>query len=137
MGTRADFYIGRGEQAEWLGSIAWDGYPDGIDKPVLEATTPEGFRNALVNFAAARDDWTAPEQGWPWPWDNSGTTDYAYALDEGKVWASGFGGTWFDANEPETDTEDNHADKSAIFPDMSARKATTFGKRSGIILIGG
>lgn len=27
MGTRADFYIGRGENAEWLGSIAWDGDP--------------------------------------------------------------------------------------------------------------
>lgn len=31
MGTRADFYVGRGESAEWLGSIAWDGYPSGID----------------------------------------------------------------------------------------------------------
>jgi hypothetical protein len=30
MGTRADFYVGRGETAEYLGSIAWDGYPDGL-----------------------------------------------------------------------------------------------------------
>lgn len=30
MGTRADFYVGRGEQAEWLGSIAWDGNPGAI-----------------------------------------------------------------------------------------------------------
>jgi hypothetical protein len=29
MGTRADFYVGRGETAEWLGSIAWDGNPGG------------------------------------------------------------------------------------------------------------
>ncbi len=28
MGTRADFYVGLGEQAEWLGSVAWDGNPD-------------------------------------------------------------------------------------------------------------
>ena len=38
MGTRADFYVGRGESAEWLGSVAWDGNPRGIDDPVL--TTP-------------------------------------------------------------------------------------------------
>lgn len=30
MGTRADFYVGRGTEAEWIGSIALDGYPDGI-----------------------------------------------------------------------------------------------------------
>lgn len=135
MGTRADFYLGRGEQAEWLGSIAWDGYPDGIDRPVLEATTPEGFRNALVNFAATRDDWTAPEKGWPWPWDDSNTTDYAYALDEGKVWAAGFGGTWFDATAEQPEEDDPNG-VPVVFPNMSARKATTFGKRSGIILLG-
>ena len=26
MGSRADFYIGEGTEAEWLGSVAWDGY---------------------------------------------------------------------------------------------------------------
>jgi hypothetical protein len=30
MGTRADFYIGCGRDSEWIGSIAWDGYPDGL-----------------------------------------------------------------------------------------------------------
>jgi hypothetical protein len=137
MGTRADFYIGRGETAEWVGSIAWDGYPDGIDAPVIEATTPDGFRNALANFAATRDDWTAPEMGWPWPWKTSSTTDYAYALDEGKVWASGYGGTWFDASQPETDIEDaRDADRKAVFPDMSGKMATTLGRRSGLIVLG-
>lgn len=136
MGTRADFYIGRGENAEWLGSIAWDGYPEGIDAPVLQASTVEGFRNALVNFATTRNDWTDPEQGWPWPWDTSHTTDYAYAFDEGKVWASGFGGQWFDATTPDADTEENHADKSVVFPDMSARKNFTLGARSGVIVVG-
>lgn len=136
MGTRADFYIGRGEAAEWLGSIAWDGYPEGIAAPLIEATTAEGFRNALVNFASGRDDFTSPEHGWPWPWDTSATTDYAYALDEGKVWASGFGGAWFDASLPDTDTEEKHSSKSAVFPDMSARKAVTLGRRSGVIVVG-
>ena len=30
MGTRADLYIGRGTDAEWIGSVAWDGYPSGL-----------------------------------------------------------------------------------------------------------
>jgi len=30
MGTRADFYVGIGPEAEWVGSIAYDGYPDGV-----------------------------------------------------------------------------------------------------------
>lgn len=30
MGTRADFYVGKGPNAEWLGSTAMDGYPEGI-----------------------------------------------------------------------------------------------------------
>jgi hypothetical protein len=42
MGTRADFYVGRGGQAEWLGSIAWDGYPSGIDKWVFSVSTEQG-----------------------------------------------------------------------------------------------
>ena len=25
MGTRADFYVGVGKKAEWLGNVAWDG----------------------------------------------------------------------------------------------------------------
>ena len=29
MGTRADFYMGTGTGAEWLGSVALDGYQDG------------------------------------------------------------------------------------------------------------
>lgn len=134
MGTRADFYIGRNETAEWLGSIAWDGYPDGIAAPVVEASTVDGFRNAVIQFAAGRDDWTSPDMGWPWPWDNSGTTDYAYAFDGGIVWASCFGGPWFDASQPEPEDIDSHPARTEPFPDMSQRKATTLGPRSGVII---
>jgi hypothetical protein len=139
MGTRADFYIGRGESAEWLGSIAWDGYPDGIDKDVLTAITPVQFKMALGRFFASRDDVTLPEQGWPWPWDDSGTTDFAYALD-GAVWASSFGGAWFVAADGEPQDEDG-ADEwvptsGAVFPNMADRKKVTYGSRSGVMVIG-
>lgn len=130
MGTRADFYVGRGLQAEWLGSIGWDGYPDGIDAPVLTATTEQAFREAVAAFAATRSDWTAPERGWPWPWEDSRTTDYAYAFEDGKVHACPFGRAWFDplGKEPELT-----GPKTAVFPDMSAREKVAVDGRSGLV----
>ena len=45
MGTRADFYIGSGKDAEWLGSVAFDGYEwdDNADCALMTATTPDEF----------------------------------------------------------------------------------------------
>lgn len=138
MGTRADFYLGRGEDAEWLGSIAWDGNPAGIASEVLSATDEEGFRAALADSLSERDDVTMPSQGWPWPWDDSGTTDYAYALDGGVVYASCFGGEWFIATEREPDYDDAD-DAVAVFPNMAERRSMPplGSKSSGTILIVG
>jgi nuclear transport factor 2 (NTF2) superfamily protein len=80
MGTRADFYVARPEGLEWLGSIAWDGQE--IDHVSL-ASTEEGFRQSVAEFFAGRDDVTLPSRGWPWPWDDSRLTDYAYVFVEG------------------------------------------------------
>lgn len=134
MGTRADFYLGRGETAEWIGSIAWDAYPDGIPASVLSASTQEQFTTALLVFVSDRDDFTSPEDGWPWPWKDSRTTDYAYAFDEGEVWASHFGQEWFRAVDEELHRDEP---KTAIFPDMTKHQAVTHGKRSGVIVVGG
>lgn len=136
MGTRADFYVGRGAQAEWLGSIAWDGYPDGLDAQLLNCTSVEAYRHALADFLKDRDDVTLPEHGWPWPWDDSGTTDYAYAFDDGRVWASCFRREWFPANKEPEDYDTLKKDV-AVFPNMKDRKNVQFGgKRSGLIVIG-
>ena len=133
MGTRADFYVGRGKDAEWLGSIAWDGYPGGLEAPQLLAATGEPhFREEVASLLAKRDDGTVPGDGWPWPWKDSQTTDYAYAFDDGKVWASGFGRDWLAADGPEPD--DGDLPKTAIFPDMTAKQNVTLGKRSGVII---
>jgi hypothetical protein len=105
MGTRADFYIGTDENAEWLGSTGWYGHPDGLGltlptrrvvvgnystnetadfpegKGILDATTEEEFRTRVAQYFENREDVSRPEDGWPWPWDTSATTDYAYAFD--------------------------------------------------------
>lgn len=131
MGTRADFYIGRGENAEWLGSIAYDGYPDGPRATaVLCATNEASFRDR-VTAAITHDDGTKPEDGWPWPWDTSHTTDYAYAFDDGTVYISCFGWAWYTVGEKQPDNND----KSTIFPNMKDRKNVTFGPRSGVLIL--
>lgn len=131
MGTRADFYVGRGENAEWLGSVAWDGYPDGFDTFYLKAATAEAWRATVAAELAGRDDATLPASGWPWPWEDSRTTDYAYAFDGGRVWASCFGCEWYD---PIADDEEGKADKAAVFPRMNTATAT-LGPRSGLIIV--
>jgi hypothetical protein len=142
MGTRADFYVGKGEKAEWLGSIAWDGYPEGINKGVLNARTERGFRQALKNFFSERDDVSKPETGWPWPWEDSQTTDYAYAFDAGKVWVSGFGRPYLTVKQRDKvgASEELYKEYSKrpkqVFPNMKEKQKTTFGPRSGLMVIG-
>lgn len=146
MGTRADFYVGRGPEAEWLGSIAMDGYPQGwagdsAHGPVVASTTEEEYRANVAKVLTACDHSTKPEQGWPWPWEDSRTTDYAYAFDGGLVYATCFGRPWFEAwkdgkpSEPE-DEEYMDQGKTAVFPDMTAVAKPTLGRRSGLIVFG-
>lgn len=135
MGTRADFYVGRGENAEWLGSIAWDGYPSGIPAKLLAAKDEKTYRRLVSSFLKDRDDRSLPADGWPWPWDTSSTTDYAYAFDKGHVRASCFGHSWFNPRRPEPQKE---TPKDAVFPDMSKlKRRPTFGAHSGVLLISG
>jgi hypothetical protein len=82
-----------------------------------------------------RKDFTLPSDGWPWPWDDSHTTDYAYAFFADEVWGSGFGHAWFKASEVEP--EDHGDAKPTIFPNMKERAKITFGDRSGLIILKG
>lgn len=145
MGTRADFYVGRGPEAEWLGSVAWDGYPDGFDESLFGLASAEDWRRAVLHMLVAREDSTLPPQGWPWPWDDSGTTDYAYAFDGDRVWGSAFGRPWFAVDPKETNggepiNEDGEPltveSPAAVFPNMADRQKVTLGSRSGVMVLG-
>lgn len=117
MGTRADFYVGSGENAEWLGSVAWDGYEWAEDEntAIAKATSDEEFRQAVQQLQVDRKDFTKPEDGWPWPWDDSKLTDYTYYFEDGKV-------KWDDRDD---------------WPDMSKIKNVQLGgDKSGLIVIG-
>lgn len=149
MGTRADFYVGRGPEAEWIGSITWDGNPSGI----AHESTPAGykvfsdvetdetdFRLAVGEFLGQRDDATLPAEPWPWPWDNSQTTDYAYAWDSGVVYGTGGDGWWpVRLGEECCGEPEEESGPRPEFPDMSARKGDLghIMAKSGMIILSG
>jgi len=134
VGTRADFYVGRGPTAEWLGSIAWDGYD--IPESIAAETDESAYRAAVRAFLDEREDGTIPERdGWPWPWDTSVLTDYVYALFDGRVWYSCFDSPWHPCPVvPDMDDEEEHAHHE--WPLRGGRsQGDIFGPRSGVLLI--
>lgn len=87
MGTRADFYLGRGVDARWLGSTAYDGHPEN-HMWLLKAKTAKAFHLAVLKHIRGDGHGTLPENGWPWPWNDSHLTDHAYAFDDGVVYVT-------------------------------------------------
>jgi hypothetical protein len=137
MGTRADFYTKESESLVWHGSIAWDGYPSGIDDAVKSATTQAAYLDGLASFFKDRDDTTLPADGWPWPWEDSRTTDYAYIFDGDRVAAYCFGRGPFDPTkeQSEEDEGEEEQEKVTIFPNMKDKASVTYGKRSGLMIL--
>lgn len=142
MGTRADFYIRRTNDAEWLGSVAMDGYPEGIAPAILDAKKEMEYRQAVSNFLDETSHATMPEQGWPWPWTDSNTSDYAYAWDNGVWYTIGYQPTrWWlhaDGELPYDDVEKYEAALEGLqvtdFPNMEHMQNVTRGHRSGLVL---
>lgn len=139
MGTRADFYVAKsGTALEWLGSIAFDGMEISLmvgekDAGPESATSEEDFRRKVENFLDLRDDATRPEQGWPWPWNDSNMTDYAYVWTrEHGLTGRRFGGDTFLVPD-----RDRRVDATYVFPDMTEVQNVTLGERSGVIIMRG
>ena len=131
MGTCADFYVGTGLNAEWLGSVAWDGYQWQKDPScrLMSAKDENSFRAAVKEISAFRNDWTWPEHGWPWPWDDSLLTDKVYAFTDGKTKVFEFG------EVPELDGVDQQV-MASKWPNMANKKnVARSGPRSGIIIL--
>lgn len=97
--TTHDFYLGRGPDAEWLGSVhLTSSAHDGLDE-IERARSQGGFRTLVDFFLHAAEVDEAGEvthagREWPWPWPTSHGTDYVYAFDEGVVWTALRGNRW-------------------------------------------
>lgn len=157
MGTRADFWVGRESADGWLGSIAWDGYPEGITPHdaemvrgimgrlqhkdgewpegghLFQAKTEAEFRERVERFFQYREDVTRPADGWPWPWEDSRTTDYAYVWENGRVVIYGFGALLVGDDD---ETYEQRCARKVEFPDMKAVQRVVLGSsRSGVIVL--
>jgi hypothetical protein len=121
MSTKTDFYVGRGHDAEWLGSLQQDCVPANLlripfGRLALTATDEPTYRTAVddllvvweaENFGAAYPRRT----GWPWPWCTSHKSDWIITFDPavGNVFVTIGGGTrWKQLNprvpqQPEID----------------------------------
>jgi hypothetical protein len=104
---RADFYVGRGESAEWLGSLRGTATPEsfaerdhvGWWRPGLLDLLDEGAWVLAVRQLLKRADAVRPVDGWPWAWPDSRLTDFAYSFHDGAVRITRFGQWWETANE--------------------------------------
>ncbi|NVM33976.1 MAG: hypothetical protein HWN81_00170 [Candidatus Lokiarchaeota archaeon] len=154
MGTRADYYIKKDQEYRYLGSTSYDGYEDGLPDNLLQANTPNLFMKELKLFLDQRDDVSLPNMhGWPWPWEDSNTTDYAYCYDieTNQVLISNFGSPFYTIKElrdhekwQEQELEKDpdcypeyfkpEGDKPQ-FPNMEQLQNVTLGERSGILVI--
>lgn len=102
MGTRAQFFIGDPSDAsarQWLGCVAWDGYPDGDVGKALRGAVDEGAFKARVGLLqTAREDFCDPaKHSFPFPWtDDLYLTDFTYAFFDGRVQVTCYHGGWRD-----------------------------------------
>ena len=142
MGTRADFFIGIGPTAKWIGSTSYDGHPDSWGEAPLAATSEAEFRAAVEKMLSQpRDEglFTRPEEGWPWPWEDHRITDYAYSWDpaRGPVVSCG-GRLWVTAqelrNNPECELTGRDLRDDEVLDMRSYEKADVLAK-SGLMLL--
>ncbi|GAA3040833.1 hypothetical protein [Actinokineospora globicatena] len=114
--AHADFYLGTGPQARWLGSLAESGHPSVLTTvsgtpEILRATTSDAYEAAVETLLA--DQIATPsefavqagrDESASWPWlatDSSGW--WAYTLVDGQVLACLRDGPWFrpDPHQPD------------------------------------
>jgi hypothetical protein len=140
MGTRADFFVGVGPTAEWIGSTSYDGDPRGLGAAPLMAQSELEFRAAVKRMLDNPGLLTTrPEEGWPWPWTDFRTSDYGYAWDPERGAVASSGRAWVTAQQLRDDHDciyegPDLRDDEVV--DMSRyKKADTLAK-SGLIFLG-
>ncbi|TBD84830.1 hypothetical protein [Rhizobium ruizarguesonis] len=106
MGTKADYYIGRGKRAEYLGSCGMNGRPEWQPESLLTAKDENAFRTAFEAIDSDCNTWPA-SRGWPWSHHDSWDTDFSYAFDDGVVYVSFFGSDWLAAGSVHWDDDDS------------------------------
>ena len=112
MSTMTDFYLGRGDDAEWLGSLHWECDPANLlrvppGRRALTATDEPTYRAAVADLFIT---WVTEElgaayprrTGWPWPWHTSHVNSWIVTFDPGEceVFATTGGGVRWERLNP-------------------------------------
>jgi hypothetical protein len=117
----ADFYVRLSKSIEWLGSISSNGgVLETICPEITFVTSAHEFRSEIRRIAK-RDDFHSPEEGWPWKWKTSASTDFCYVFTKDQVEVYKFGRK---RSFTEDDTAVYSSRKDTWFPDMSSAKST-------------
>lgn len=142
MGTRADYYVyDENNNLVWVGSTAYDGYPDGVPEDLLKVETYEDYLREIEEILTEYHHATRPEQGWPWPWEDSTTTDYAYVWDpESNQTLISSGKPWYTFKQWEKRTEKEwdaywELPDMTCFPDMTEKQNVRLDAGSGLLVL--
>src|SRR6184192_2715234 len=107
MSTKADFYIRQGTHTEWIGSLERDCDPETLKKlssgeAVFQSRDVDSYRGSVTRLLNKWEDDQRgfshfPEDGWPWLWPDSTTSDWGYVLHSDHVDAIA-GSDWLSTN---------------------------------------
>lgn len=94
----ADFYLGRGPNAQYLGSVSTAGAPEDIevwarfqnldDENYVQSDYVEEVRDLI---GTPRDGCANGTAEWPWEYASSSDTAWAYVFDAGTVYVYRYG----------------------------------------------
>lgn len=88
MGIKADFYIKDGDSLKWQGSVEWNCDEKSIPNNLVQSSSNEEFLENLSAYLSSNEN--AYTAGWPWHWNSSKQSDYAYIMnaERGAVYIS-------------------------------------------------
>lgn len=76
---KADFYVGMGRDADWIGSISRCGSVYEISTPILLQVNRVMYEELVIEYIKFCEGLVANHIcQWPWQWPDSQMTDYSY-----------------------------------------------------------
>ncbi len=96
---KADFYVGTGRKADWIGSVNRCGEIWAISTPILLQVNRTMYEEMVIEYINFCEGVVANHVcQWPWEWQDSRMTDYSYIFvpDHAKVYMSIEGGDLLD-----------------------------------------
>jgi hypothetical protein len=91
MMERADFYVGMGESADWIGSISKGGSIWEIPTDIIIQVNRVMFEEMCIEYIKSKQGVVANHIcQWPWDWEDSRLTSFAYIFspEHEKVYVS-------------------------------------------------